>query len=28
MILFIYGTGGAGIEVYDLAIRNNKLNKK
>ncbi len=28
MILFIYGTGGAGIEVYDLAIRNNKLDKK
>lgn len=28
MILFIYGTGGAGIEVYDLALRNNKLSNK
>lgn len=28
MILFIYGTRGAGIEVYDLAMRNSKLNKK
>lgn len=28
MILFIYGTGGAGIEVYDLALRSNKLYNK
>lgn len=28
MILFIYGTGGAGVEVYDLALRNNKLYNK
>ena len=28
MILFIYGTGGAGIEVYDLAARNNKTDRK
>lgn len=28
MILFIYGTGGAGIEAYDLAVRNNRLDKK
>lgn len=28
MILFIYGTGGAGIEVYDLVIRNNKFDNK
>lgn len=28
MILFIYGTGGAGIEVYDLAVRNNKTDRK
>ncbi len=28
MILLIYGTGGAGVEVYDLAKRKNKLNGK
>ncbi len=27
MILFIYGTGGAGVEVYDLAMRVNKIKK-
>lgn len=28
MILFIYGTRSAGIEVYDLVMRNSKLNRK
>lgn len=28
MILFIYGAKGAGIEVYDLVERNNKLKEK
>lgn len=28
MVLFIYGTGGAGVEIYDLAMRNNKVNGK
>ena len=28
MVLLIYGTGGAGIEVYDLAKRTNKLSRK
>lgn len=28
MILFIYGTSGAGVEVYDLVIRNNKIDEK
>lgn len=28
MILFVYGTGGAGIEVYDLAVRTNRSNNK
>ncbi len=28
MILFIYGTRGAGVEVYDLVIRNKKLKEK
>lgn len=28
MVLFIYGAKGAGIEVYDLVVRNNKLKKK
>lgn len=28
MILFIYGARGAGLEVYDLVTRNNKLKEK
>lgn len=28
MVLFIYGTGAAGVEIYDLAVRNNKLSGK
>lgn len=28
MLLFIYGARGAGIEVYDLVTRNNKLREK
>ena len=28
MILFIYGTRGAGLEVYDLVKRNDKLREK
>ena len=28
MILFFYGAGGAGVEVFDLAQRNNKRNKR
>ncbi len=28
MVLYIYGTRGAGIEVYDLVKRNTRLNKK
>ncbi len=28
MILFIYGARGAGIEVHDLVVRNNKLKEK
>lgn len=28
MILFIYGTRGAGVEVYDLVMRNCKINQK
>lgn len=28
MVLFIYGTGGAGVEVYDLAVRNKKKYEK
>lgn len=28
MVLFIYGTRGAGVEVYDLVARNYKLKKK
>lgn len=28
MILFIYGAGGTGVEVYDLVTRNSKLNEK
>lgn len=28
MILFIYGAGGAGCEVYDMVVRNDYFNKK
>ena len=28
MILFIYGTRGAGVEVYDLVVRNREINEK
>lgn len=28
MILFIYGTRGAGVEVYDLVTRNDKIKEK
>lgn len=28
MVLFIYGAKGAGVEVYDLVVRNNRLKEK
>ncbi len=28
MVLLIYGAGGAGVEVYDLVMRNDRLRRK